>query len=373
MRTPLVLLPVAAVVSLAAVTPAMAAPTPFLAGLSAVHVGPSTVPANGDVNPYGVTVVPATEGRLIRGSVLVSNFNNSQNQQGTGTTIVQVSPGGHATLFATINAATLPGKCPGGVGLTTALTVLPGGFVVVGSLPTRDGTSATAKSGCLIVLDDTGAARETISGGDINGPWDMTSTTLPGGDSALFVTNVLNGTVAAGGAAVDRATVVRLVLHSTHGKAPQVVSSTVIGSRLAERTDPGALVIGPTGVALGADGTTLYVADSIDNRIAGIPDALHRHGSAGTGTTVSQGGSLNDPLGMTLAPNGDILTVNGNDGRIVETTPGGTQVAQRLIDNSTDATGDAAGFGTLFGLAIAPGGNAVVFVDDGTNTLNTLS
>src|SRR5690349_21279000 len=78
----------------------------------------STVPANGDLNPYGVAVVPVSAGNLHRGHVLVSNFNNSANLQGTGTTIVDISPDGHSSLFAQINAASLPGPCPGGVGLT---------------------------------------------------------------------------------------------------------------------------------------------------------------------------------------------------------------------------------------------------------------
>ena len=52
----------------------------------------STVPSNGDINPYGVFAVPRTVGRLNRGSILVSNFNASNNLQGTGTTIVQISP-----------------------------------------------------------------------------------------------------------------------------------------------------------------------------------------------------------------------------------------------------------------------------------------
>jgi hypothetical protein len=46
------------------------------------------------------------------------------------------------------------------VGLTTALNVLPGGYVVVGSLPTSNGKSATAQYGCLIVLDSDGKAVE---------------------------------------------------------------------------------------------------------------------------------------------------------------------------------------------------------------------
>ena len=77
------------------------------AGVSSSFIGPfthndqiaSTVPANGDVNPYGVAVVPASTGSLVKGDVLVSNFNNSANLQGTGTTIVQISPGGQQTLL----------------------------------------------------------------------------------------------------------------------------------------------------------------------------------------------------------------------------------------------------------------------------------
>ncbi|HEY1185685.1 MAG TPA: hypothetical protein VGE89_15945, partial [Bryobacteraceae bacterium] len=116
----------------------------------------STVPANGDVNPYGVAIVPVSVGDLTAGNILVSNFNNSSNLQGTGTTIVQITPRGTQSLFAQIDAATLPGACPGGIGLTTALAVLPSGWVVVGSLPTTDGTSATAEAGCLLVLDAKG-------------------------------------------------------------------------------------------------------------------------------------------------------------------------------------------------------------------------
>jgi hypothetical protein len=113
----------------------------------------STVPSNGDVNPYGIAVVPATIGSLTQGNILMSNFNNSNNFQGTGTTIVQISPAGTVSLFAQIDATKLPGPCPGGIGLTTALVVLKTGWVVVGSLPTTDGTSATAQTGCLLVLD----------------------------------------------------------------------------------------------------------------------------------------------------------------------------------------------------------------------------
>ena len=328
----------------------------------------STVPANGDVNPYGIVVVPQTIGRLVKGSLLISNFNAKSNFQGTGTTIVQISPGGNRRLFAQIDAAHLPGTCTGGVGLTTALVALRSGWVIVGSLPTSDGTADTAQAGCLLVLNSSGRVVETIYGTLINGPWDMTaqdlSTADGGGSALLFVTNVLNGTVAAAGKVVRRGTVVRIGLTLSKGTVPFVESITVIGSGFAERTDPAALVIGPTGVGLSKDGFSLYVADSLNNRVVAIPFPLLRQSTAKTGFTVSKGGDLNDPLGLTVAGNGDILTTNGGDGFMVQTTPEGRQVAKFLLDGS----GSPPGAGALFGL-VAVGQN-VYYVDDATNTLN---
>jgi len=256
---------------------------PFLERFDTVSLVASTVPANGDINPYGIVVVPRSEGLLKRGHVLISNFNNSANAQGTGTTIVQVSPQGTLTLFAQIDSAAVANGCPGGVGLTTALTVLKRGWVIVGSLPTTDGTSATAGAGCLIVLNSAGEVVETFAGGGINGPWDMTS--LDEEEHAwLFVTNVLNGDVTAGNPhVVNQGTVLRIALRvPKHGEGiPALGATTVIGSGFAETADPDALVIGPTGVGLAEDGT-LYVADSVNNRIAAIPHALTRQTTAFT-------------------------------------------------------------------------------------------
>jgi hypothetical protein len=326
-----------------------------------ITVVASTVPPNGDVNPYGVAVVPTTTGNLIQGHILVSNFNSSQNLQGTGTTIVDISPTGSTAVFASIDAASLPGPCTGGVGLTTALAVLKAGWVIVGSLPTADGTAATAQAGCLLVLSSAGEVVETFYGSLINGPWDMTALDQ-GSLATLFYSNVLNGTVAAGGNVVNEGTVVRMVLNVSQNAAPSIQSMTVVGSGFPERTDPAALVIGPTGVGL--RGSTLYVADSLSNRIAAIPNALARPNSGGIGATVTQGGNLSDPLGLAVAANGNIFTVNGADGRLVVTNPGGTQIARYLLDD----TGSPPGNGALFGIAF--GGNGLYYVDDASNTLN---
>jgi hypothetical protein len=326
-----------------------ASPVSFIGGLHHTKVVASTVPANGDVNPYGVAVVPRSTGHLYSGDVLVSNFNDSANAQGTGTTIVQVSPGGKASLFAKISDP----SCPGGVGLTTALVALPSGWVIVGSLPTVNGN--ISGPGCLIVLDQWGNVRKTIAGYGIDGPWDMTSVSY-GNVTDLFVANVLGGILTRHPYA-NGGTVQRLVITSSPFRAPRVLSSTTIGSGFPAKTDPNALVIGPTGVGLGFNGT-LYVADSVGNRIAGIPDAAFRHHGDGPGFTVSKSTALTDPLGLAIAPNGDILSANGNNGNLVETTPYGATVAVVTVDKN------AGGAGNLFGLAVKPGHDAVYFVDD---------
>jgi hypothetical protein len=337
---------------------------PFTQDLNNIKLIASTVPANGDVNPYGVAIVPATVGALEKGSILVSNFNNSANLQGTGITLDEIDASGEVTLFAKLNANTLPGPCPGGVGLTTALVALRSGFVIVGSLPTTDGTPATAQAGCLIILDRNGAAVATLSGSGINGPWDMTAVDLDG-FAVLFVSNVLNGTVAGNGTVVHQGTILRILLATPASGTPRELARTVIASGFAERTDAAALVIGPTGLAVSHEGR-LLVADTLQNRIGAISGALYRRDDAGTGVTISQGGALNGPLGLAIAPNGDILTVNAADGNLVEIAPGGKQVAVKPIDVSNQ------GAGTLFGLVIVPGGHGVYFVDDGNNTLNLL-
>jgi hypothetical protein len=334
----------------------------FVGPLHRVTTLASTVPRNGDVNPYGVAVIPRSTGNLWQGNTLVSNFNDKTNVQGTGTTIVQITPRGQVSQFAKINRHLF--GCPGGVGLTTALVVLRSGWVIVGSLPTVNGNVSGA--GCLIVLDRWGHVQETFTGHGINGPWDMTAADF-GGTAELFVTNVLNGTVAAKGGTVFGGTVVRLFLIIPPFGQPYIFRADTIGSGFAERLDPAALVIGPTGAGLGPNGT-LYVADTLSNRIAAIPDAQWRLTDAGPGFTVTRGGHLNGPLGLVVAPGGDVLTVNSGDGHLVETTPFGFQVAVRTLDRS----GSPPGAGALFGLAVKPFQRAVYFVDDATNTFDLL-
>lgn len=324
----------------------------------------SIVPANGDLNPYAVALVPATVGELIKGETLVSNFNNQANVQGTGTTIVEISPSGHVGTFANIGSIPTSDSCPGGVGLTTALSILPGGWVVVGSLPTTAGGALPSvnPAGCLIVLNSFGQVAETWSNANINGPWDMTAATTDSG-ADLFISNSLsrpnglNSTPSSG-----LCTVVRIDVALQPGQMPSMTSSTVIGSNFIWRANKTALIQSPTGVALSSNGT-LYVAETVGSQITKIQNALTRTTAVADGSsTLVSGGSLDGPLGLLVAPNGDVIALNGNDGNAVEISPQGKQVAKVTLVKK--------GAGDLFGAAIEPGANGLLFVNDGTNAID---
>jgi hypothetical protein len=335
----------------------------FLVKLHGLTQVGSTVPGNGDVNPYGVAVIPSSEGRLTAGDILVSNFNDKANVQGTGTTLVEVSPAGGVSVFARTAALPAGQDCPGGIGLTTALGILPGGWVVVGSLPTSHGgvLPSLNPAGCLIVFDDQGRVTETITNKDIVGPWDLTVKSAAA-SAEVFVSNALGGntTTQSGVPVTGDCTVVRLDLALSPASPPKLTSSTVIGTDFPWRANKAALILAPTGLALGGNGT-LYADDTLTNSVSAIPQALSRTSAiTAAAGNLSAGGALDAPLGMTLAPNGDLVVVNGNNGNAVEITPAGQQLATRtLIKN---------GAGDLFGIVTA--GDGLLVVNDGTNALD---
>jgi hypothetical protein len=317
----------------------------------------STVPANGDVNPYGVAFVPRGfpgGGTLQPGDVLVSNFNNSMNLQGTGTTIVENAPNGSSSVFY---------QGPSGLGLTTALGVLKEGFVIVGNVPTTDGTSATIQPGSLIILDRSGHVVANLTSTKLlDGPWDL-AVNDRGNNPQLFVSNVLSGTVT------------RIDLKITHhGQKIQVMGETQIASGYAHRSDPAALEVGPTGLAFDPRKNVLYVASTEDNAIYAVTNASTTHSDHGTGRVIYQDNThLRGPLGLAQAPDGDLIAANGDaihpdpQGRqtseLVEFTPKGRFVGQFSI-----APGQPGG---AFGVALGGSGHNLILaaVNDITNAL----
>ena len=333
----------------------------------------STVKDNGDLNPYALVVAPVSAGTIHQGDVLVDNFNDISNLQGTGTTIVDYNPTTkETTLFAKL-PRNLTG-CPGGVGLTTAMTMLKSGWIIVGSTPSTDGTTKTKGNGCLIVLDSKGQFTSTITGPHINGPWGNIVSVDNGTAASIFVSNAgdvpspdqLN---AQGYPVVTTsATVVRLDLSVAEGKAPVVKSQTVIADNLSAQANRDAFLVGPTGLAFSRDAETLYITDSVNNSIRAIADAVSRSDSAGTGREITKDGLMKRPLAMAMAPNGHLLVCNALNGQVVEIDPvAGTQIYAQWIDN--DAAQSPPGNGDLFGIAMAPDGSGFYYVEDDMNTL----
>ncbi|KVC36351.1 hypothetical protein [Burkholderia pseudomultivorans] len=358
-----------AAAALTATAGALAEPQGFLETLHRHTLLVNTVPDNGDQNPYAIAVAPASAGTIQQGDVLVDNFNNAANLQGTGSTIVDYRPSTkQMSLFATIPRDLQ--ACPGGVGLSTAMTMLKSGWVIVGSTPSNDGTTNTKGAGCLIVLDPHGKVASVWSSPNINDPWGNMAVVDRGDSATLFVSMAGFGVGGADGnpPVYKQATVLRLDLDVPAGKPPAIRQETVVASGLGAQADKGVFLVGPTGLALSGDQQKLYVSDAIGNRIVEIDDPLTRDTSAGVGRPITADGFLRRPLALATAPNGHLLATNALNGQVVEIDPvAGKQLYARWID--TDKAQSPPGNGDLFGIAMTPAGDGFYYVQDDVNTL----
>ncbi len=344
----------------------------ILQNLTPLPLTPTTVAANGDNNPYGVAFIPKdfpAGGKLKPGDILVSDFNNGTGGgQATGVSIVSIDPAGNTTTFF---------QGPQGLGLNTALGVLPGGFIIVGNTPqTTDanGMPTGVASGSLLILDRNGKVVETLDATNplykLDGPWGLTIVNQ-GSTSHVFVSNVLNGTVTR----ID-------MTNLRHGKPPKFMGATEVASGYTFGTNAAALVVGPQGLAFDARRHVLYVASTADNAIFTVLHPLRATSSSGKGAVFAQNdGHLNGPLSLALASNGHLLVTNGDAilpnapppppfNLILEYQPPrgratmGTFVAQQQIDMGAA--------GAAFGLAIGSTSDhnqILAAVDDNTNNL----
>jgi hypothetical protein len=317
----------------------------------------STIPPNGDLNPYGVAFVPAGfpgGGNIAPGDVLVANFNDINNCQGQGTTIIKFTPN-NVSAPDSVAPGVAPGQpgnavtffqSPKQVGLSTALGVLKGGFVIVGNVPSAPEVnkvcSSTALSGALQVIDRHGMLIATLTdpGGTIFGsPWDLTIANDTGSAAQVFVSNVLTGTVGRLDLAVSSTGVTILGRH-------------VVAQGYKFGLNSAAFVLGPTGLAHDQSGN-LFVASTADNKIFKVPNASQPVPPAPSmGTVVVDDPHLRGPLALVFGPTGTLLTANGDavnadpthPSEIVEFTTAGMFVREFNIEATQ---------GGAFGLATA--------------------
>jgi uncharacterized protein (TIGR03118 family) len=340
--------------------------------VSAATTGAGTTSGSpGDQNPYGVAFVPqnfkttVTPGQntLQPGDLIVSDFNNagsSGGQQGLGSSIIRITPqGATSTWFS----------APTGLGLTGALGVLKDGDVIVGSVPTFASGPNMGQiipgGGALLVIDANGNLVRKITDSDLlTSPWGLTINDK-GSTAQVFVANVGDGTAGS-------ASVVRLDVKDPLGGKFQVTSETTIGSGYTSQLNSSALILGPAGLAYDARKDVLYVASTADNTIFAIKHAGRRTTDGGTGKDIFFGLSdphLRGPIGLVLAPNGDLIVANGDavntdttgaeNSELVEFTPQGHFVGEFQVDPSA---------GSAFGLAVEDvnGQLRLAAVDDST-------
>lgn len=351
---------------------------------------PSGVPVSsgllGDSNPYGVQFVPQNfmggHGMLQANDVLVSNYNNTTMQggnvistQGLGTTITRIRPDGQASLF--FNSTTA-----GVTGFTNSLDIIPHGLIFAGTVPTTDGTSMTVHGGPVLIINGQGEEVGTIPVGDgthpgIYGPWGSTVNIQKNGDVQYFVANCLAPVPGSPGS--FQGTIVRYDITFNHKGMMNLGTPVQIASGYIAGPNPASIVTGPAGLAFDAKTDTLYVAGEGDDAIFAIANASTTTSDNGTGTVVyADPAHLFGPLGLVLAPNGDLLTANADSinavptsaSQIVEFTPkagtisaAGTFVMSLQVDPLN---------GGSFGLRLAENNGIakLLAVDDNTVTLN---
>jgi hypothetical protein len=329
----------------------------------------STVPSNGDLNPYGVAFVPSgfpNGGKISPGDVLVSNFNDLNNCQAQGTTVIQYTPSNSNESVASPNTATQFFASPQ-LGLSTALGVLKGGFVIVGNVPSgmEEGgmCSAVPSRGTLQIIDRHGTVVKTLTdyvGGFYDSPWDLTIANDNGNTAQLFVSNVLTGTVA------------RLDL-AVGGSNVTIQHQYIIAQGYMHGLNSSAFVLGPTGLALDQSGN-LFVASTADNAIYKVSNAskLVPPAPVNKGAVAFSDPHLRGPLALVFSPAGTLLTANGDavnadpahPSEILEFTTAGEFIRELNIEATE---------GGAFGLAINTNTEGAAFnfavVDDITNSV----
>jgi hypothetical protein len=342
-------------------------------------VGTTVDPMNGDQNPYGLVIAPATAGLITKGDLVVCNFNNatittttppSGNVQGAGTTIIGLHPAAGSTPYRIAQSADLQG--------CNALAMLP-----------DDSISAAAwNSNLNPLVSASGTVGTPFASDTFAHPWGeafvAATATQP---AALYVSNAPgnNGTIAVGGT-IDR---ISLDANDAQTSFTEIVTGFCSGGA------PGS-IYAPSGLTYDPASDTLYIVDTSSASviaIAGVSsipqDGVVVNGQC-TATTptpvptfsgpsmasarvIAHGAPLSTPLSAALLKNGDLVVGNADIG-----APGPSATTNLLIEVSPVVPGgfvgqplqvDTGAPGTLFGIAatVDASGNQIIYFNDDNN------
>jgi hypothetical protein len=354
---------------LSTLTPTSAIPT----------VGMTLDPMNGDQNPYGLVIAPATAGLITKGDLVVCNFNNltittttppSGNVQGDGTTIIGLHPGTGSMPYRIAQSADLMG--------CNALTMLP------------DDSISAAAWGATVnpnpLVSASGAIGTPFASDAFAQPWGeayvAATATQP---AAIYVSNAPGGTTNAGGT-IDRISL----------DVDAQTSFTEIVTGICSGGAPGA-IFGPAGLTYDPASDTLYIVATSSASVVAIAgvssipkDGVVVNGqcvgatmptpvptfsgpSMASARVIAHGTPFNTPLSAALLKNGDLVVGNADIGITVPSTttnflievspvlPGGFVGQPLQVDSGTP--------GALFGIAatVDASGNQIIYFNDDNN------
>jgi hypothetical protein len=347
-------------------------------------IGSTIDPINGDQNPYGLTLAPATTGLITKGDLIVCNFNNGNagstpNTQGLGTTIIGLHPTAGSTPYRIAQSVDLQG--------CNAITMLPDDSISAAAWA----TPANA-AGENPLVSANGTVTTPFSSDTFASPWGEAYVAATASQpAALYVSNAPGGAINSGGT-IDRI--------SLDGDAQATFTEIVTG--VCSGGSPGA-IFGPAGLTYDPASDTLYVVATSSASVIAITgvSAIPKDGvtvngqcsgatpptavptfsgaSASSARVIAHGAPFNTPLSAALLADGDLVIANADIGLatpsattnlLIEVSPllPGGFVGQPLqVDTGTP--------GALFGLAAttdAQGDQLIYFNDDNTATVMQL-
>ena len=310
----------------------------------------STVPANGEQNPYGLDVAKTDAGKLEAGDLVVCDFNNAANVQGTGSTIIALHPHPGATTRFVAQDPSLLG--------CTALALAPSDFIWAAAFAANDNP----------IFSPGGSLVTTLAGGPWHGPFGQAFSPHSGpfGSAAFYESNASDGSI------------VRINL-------PSFTFDVIVRGLPVNGGVPGS-ILGPSGLQYEKKHDRLYIVDGTNNALYALchVSTIPAGGITVTGGTtfsgpfkhrarvVFSGPPLNGPISSALLANGHLVLGNTLDptgkNLMVELTPHG-----RVLDVKNVDTGAA---GALFGM-VATGRDVddtkLYFNDDNDNTVKVLT
>jgi hypothetical protein len=313
-------------------------------------IGSTVDPQNGDQNPYGLDVAKIDAGLLHSGDLVVCNFNNAANVQGTGTTIVALHPHPNAAPLRIAQNAALLG--------CDALALAPSDTIWAAAFAANDNP----------IVSPSGALIDALAGGPWHGPFGETfAPAHPPFVAAFYVSNAGDGSI------------VRVNIR------PSGFTFDVIATGFAVNNGAPGGILGPSGLQYDNSRDALSVIDGQDNSVTvlrhvsfipagglafknGVPSGV----AAFLARRIFQGPPLNGPISSALLPDGHLVIGNTLDpagtNLLVEITRGGRLAATKNVD-----TGAA---GALFGMVATGTGDddaQLYFNDDNDNTVKVLT